>query len=197
MENAVFLWSLLILDSSRNHGNLLVQRVWRELRGNQNGFVSWCSIYFNNVWVVRLMNETIFKRKIWVASGFHCADTATKLVFPSKLLFYMPNHQEFPTFCTRFLRGCSCWIHRCSKKIFDQKRQSSLCRKKKKCWRGMEGDILVGYQEESRSSWADWNCMVQFVLCHVDAGKACRQRSGDWRFEERIQAFETELALYV
>ena len=94
-----------------------MQRVWGELRGNQNGFVSWCSIYFNNVWVVRLMNETIFKRKIWVASGFHCADTATKLVFPSKLLFYMPNHQEFPTFCTRFLRTCSCWIHRWSRRM--------------------------------------------------------------------------------
>ena len=60
-----------------------------------------------DVQVVRFLKGTIFRRQIWFTPGFHCADITRKLVFPSKLLFYMPDHQEFPTFWTRF-RGCSC-----------------------------------------------------------------------------------------
>ena len=76
-----------------------------------------CETILVDVQVVRFLKETIFinflahvRRKIWFTSGFHCADMARKLVFPSKLLFYIPDHQEFPTFCTRFLRGCWCHV---------------------------------------------------------------------------------------
>ena len=75
--------------------------------------VLWCSIssIFQRCSGCEISEKkTIFGRKIWFTSGFHCADIARKLVFPSKLLFYMPDHQEFPAFCTRFFRGCSCHV---------------------------------------------------------------------------------------
>ena len=48
---------------------------------------------------------------------------------------------------------------------------------------------------KNQGQWQIWIEWCGLVLSHVDAGKACRERSGDWRFEERIQAFETDLTL--
>ena len=65
-----------------------------------------------DVQVVRFLKGTIFGRKIWFTSGFHFADLTRKLVFPSlpNFDFYMLDHQEFPTVCTRLFPGCSCHV---------------------------------------------------------------------------------------
>ena len=87
-----------------------------EAAGNLWNHSRWCSMMFYKFYISTmfrlwdLWKKTIFGRKMWFTSGFHCADIAGKLVFPSKLLFYMPDHQEFPAFCTRFFRGCSCHV---------------------------------------------------------------------------------------
>ena len=77
-----------------------------EAAGNLRNHSRWrsgCQVPERNNFLAHVRHKT------WFTSGFHCADIARKLMFPSKLLFYMPDHQEFPTFWTRFLRGC--WCH--------------------------------------------------------------------------------------
>ena len=71
-----------------------------EAAGNLRNHSRWCS----GCQITERNNLSI---KIGLTSGFHCADIGRKLVFPCKLLFCVPDHQEIPT-----AHVMSCWVRR-------------------------------------------------------------------------------------
>ena len=127
-----------------------------EAAGNLCNHSRWCS-------GCQIPERNNLSIKIGLTSGFHCTDIG-KLVFPSKLLFYMPDHQEIPTFCTRF-RGNSCHVG-----STDESRRTLSHGASRSKWKldpldGQMGKLLIQ---------KDMNfCML---LCHKRFLRRCRTK---------------------